>query len=56
MALSTSLKNMGAFLARERQKPGFPLQSFCRRRQKGFPLQSLAPHGLSMGLNPLTAG
>jgi hypothetical protein len=42
---------LGAFLALpERQKPGFPLQSFLRLcRKKGFPLQSLARPGAKGG-------
>jgi hypothetical protein len=42
---------MRAFLARERQKPGFPLQFLGPAGPAGFPLQSFAPDGLSLVLN-----
>jgi hypothetical protein len=55
--MPTRQEIMCAFLALERQKPGFPLQflGFAHANPAGFPLQSLAPRGLTFGLNLLTA-
>jgi hypothetical protein len=47
----------GRIFGASRQKPGFPLQSFCLR-QKGFPLQSLAraqrQHKIEYSILPCT--